>query len=66
MAFAGISATSGIFLVFLLGTLIAWRTVALICAFVPISTLVAIYFVSIQFIEIIFRNAQQTCLTFNY
>lgn len=47
MAFAGISATSGIFLVFLLGTLLPWRTVALICAAVPTFTLFAVYFVSV-------------------
>lgn len=46
-ACAGISATTGIFLVFLLGSLLAWRDVALICAFVPAVTMIAVCFVSI-------------------
>lgn len=51
-ACAGISATTGIFLVFLLGSLIAWRDVALICAFVPLVTMVAVCFVSNTFANI--------------
>lgn len=46
-AFAGISATTGIFLVFLLGSLVAWREVALFCAFIPAITMIAICFVSL-------------------
>lgn len=57
MAFAGISATSGIFLVFLLGFLLPWRTVALICAAVPTFTLVAVYFVNVSRCKL-FSNAK--------
>lgn len=46
MAMAGIAATLGLFLVFLLGSLTAWRNVALVCFVVPVATLVAICFVS--------------------
>lgn len=46
-ACAGISATMGIFLVFLLGSFMAWRNVALVCAFVPAVTMIAVCFVSI-------------------
>lgn len=46
MAFAGISATSGIFLIFLLGFLLPWRSVALICTAIPTFTFIAVYFVS--------------------
>lgn len=42
IAMAGIAATLGLFLVFLLGSLTAWRNVALICFTVPVATLVAI------------------------
>lgn len=45
IAMAGIAATLGLFLVFLLGSLTAWRNVALICFIVPVATLVAICFV---------------------
>lgn len=47
MACTGISATSGIFLIFLLGTLLPWRSVAMICAAIPTFTVIAVYFVSI-------------------
>lgn len=46
MAFSGISATTGIFAVFLLGSLLSWRTVALFCALIPLMTLIAVFFVS--------------------
>lgn len=45
-ACSGISAALGFFIVFLLGSVMAWRNVALICLTVPLLTLVAICFVS--------------------
>lgn len=48
MACAGISATSGIFMVYLLGAIMSWRRVALICAFIPVATMIAILFVSLN------------------
>lgn len=46
MACAGISSTTGIFMVFLLGSLYSWRQVAFICAIIPIATLISVFFVS--------------------
>lgn len=45
MACAGISSSTGIFMVFFLGSIFSWRQVALICAIVPIMTLIAVFFV---------------------
>lgn len=42
---AGVMATFGFFMGYLLGTVFYWRTVALVCVFVPVFTMVAIYFV---------------------
>lgn len=56
IAMAGIAATLGLFLVFLLGSLMAWRKVALICFTVPVATLVAICLVSIRTRIILIRN----------
>lgn len=43
---AGIAVMLGIFIVFLLGSIMTWRNVALICLSVPLVTVVAICFVS--------------------
>lgn len=48
MACTGISSTTGIFIVYLLGTLLSWRQTALICAVIPITTLTAIFFVKFK------------------
>lgn len=42
---AGISGTAGIFMVFLLGSVIPWRHVAFICAAIPISNMLIAFFV---------------------
>lgn len=47
---AGVSASLGVFLIYFLSTVCAWRTVALICLAVPIFTVVAILFVSVFFL----------------
>lgn len=44
-AFSGISATFGLFLVYLLNTLMPWRSVGLICLAVPVITMVAVCFI---------------------
>lgn len=44
-ACAGISSSVGIFMVFLLGSLFSWRQVALICAIIPVTTMIAVFFV---------------------
>lgn len=44
-ACAGISSSMGIFMVFSLGSLFSWRQVALICAIIPITTMIAVFFV---------------------
>lgn len=48
MALSGIAATLGLFIVFLLGSLTAWRNVALFCFTIPVATMIAICFVSLQ------------------
>lgn len=45
-ACAGIAATGGFFVVFLLGSIMPWRNVAIICLMVPLVTMIAICFVS--------------------
>lgn len=47
IACAGVAAMLGFFVVYLLGTFMLWRHVALVCLSVPLLTVVAIYFVSI-------------------
>lgn len=42
---AGVMATFGYFMGFLLGTVFYWRTVAIVCLAVPLFTMVAIYFI---------------------
>lgn len=42
---AGVAATLGFFIVYLLGSVLDWRTVALCCLSVPLTTIVAISFV---------------------
>lgn len=42
---AGVAATLGFFLGYLLGTLVTWREVALICLTIPVFTVIAICFV---------------------
>lgn len=48
IALSGIAATLGLFIVFLLGSLIEWRNVALYCLNVPIITMIAVCFVSLS------------------
>lgn len=43
---AGIAVMLGFFIVYLLGSIITWRNVALICLSVPLATVVAICFVN--------------------
>lgn len=45
-ACAGIAATLGFFIIFLMGSLMAWRDVAMICLAIPLITMVAVCFVS--------------------
>lgn len=45
MACSGISSASGIFMVFFLGSFLSWRQVAFICAVIPISSIIAVFFV---------------------
>lgn len=45
IAMAGISATLGLLLVFLLGNLTEWRNVALVCFTIPVGTMIAVYFI---------------------
>lgn len=48
LAGAGIATTIGIFLVYLLGAILTWRQVALICGIVPaVNILVAVFVCSI-------------------
>lgn len=47
IAYSNVSGTLGMLLVFVLNTMMPWRMVALICLFVPILTVVALYFVSV-------------------
>lgn len=46
IAVSGIAATLGFFIVFLLGSITAWRNAAIYCLIVPIVTMVAVCFVS--------------------
>lgn len=46
IALSGIAATLGLFIVYLLGSFMEWRNVALICLIVPIVTMIAVCFVS--------------------
>lgn len=41
----GICACMGFSVVYLLNTIVAWRTVALICLFMPLITMIAVCFV---------------------
>lgn len=50
MACSGISSASGIFMVFFLGSFLSWRQVAFICAIIPISSIIAVFFVRLKFI----------------
>ncbi|XP_055308983.1 facilitated trehalose transporter Tret1-like [Sitodiplosis mosellana] len=45
IAYSGISVTLGIFMVFGLNTLMAWRSVALVCLAMPVITAVAVCFI---------------------
>lgn len=58
MACAGISSSAGIFMVFLLGTFLSWRQVALTCICIPASTLFAIFFVPGNFQSNVSSNSQ--------
>ena len=46
IGYSTFSLTLGSFFVFTLNTLMAWRTVALICMFVPILTMIGLFLVS--------------------
>lgn len=46
MALSGISTILGPLIVYLLGSLIKWRQVALIPLIIPFGTMLAVYFVS--------------------
>lgn len=59
-ACASISATLGLFLVYLLNTFMPWRMVGLICLAVPLITMIAICFVSTS------TGFLFECRTFNY
>lgn len=47
IAYSALTGTFGMFIVFQLNRLMAWRTVALVCMFVPILAVLALLFVSI-------------------
>lgn len=51
IAVSGIAATLGLFIVFLLGSITAWRDAAIYCLVVPIITMVAVCFVSVARLE---------------
>lgn len=55
----GITTTFGIFIIYILGNLADWRTVALYCATVPIISFIALMFVRLK--AVFFRN----CLEIN-
>lgn len=46
LAYSNTSGTLGIFTVYLLNTIMSWRTAAFVCMFVPIVTLISLCFVS--------------------
>lgn len=48
ITYTNLGTSMGVSLVYLLNTVLAWRMVGLICMFVPITTLVALYFVSFR------------------
>lgn len=56
MACAGISTTTGMFMIFLLGSLLPWRQVAFICTIIPICNIVVAYFVGNHRLQIIQVN----------
>lgn len=47
VALSGLAATTGLSIVYTLSNLMPWRQVALCCLSVPVSTMVAVCFVSI-------------------
>lgn len=49
IACAGIAATLGFFVIFLMGTLMDWRSAALKCLIIPIMTMITVCFVSGKF-----------------
>lgn len=55
MTYTNLGTSLGTFMVNLLNTLVPWRMVGLICMFVPLVTIVALYFVS--FFEIFKKNS---------
>ncbi|XP_031635118.1 facilitated trehalose transporter Tret1-like [Contarinia nasturtii] len=61
-AYSRIYTTAGIFTIFLLNTLMPWRTVALICFALPIITAIALLFVPETPIWLISRNRQEDAL----
>lgn len=50
MSFSAIFTNAGIFVVYLLGLFLSWRSVATICMFIPILCMLIALFVCITFI----------------
>lgn len=63
LGYASISVTLGASFVFFLNTLIAWRTVALVCLFIPISAMIGLLFVNteIDWLEIYSNSNSIQC-----
>lgn len=55
IACANVCVTLGFFIVLYLNTLMSWRQVALICSILPLITMIAICFVSINLLLFPFR-----------
>lgn len=55
MKYTSMFSTVGMLFVFILNTLIPWRTAGLVCMFVPILSLIALFFVRFCFISFIFH-----------
>lgn len=61
-ACAGVSVMIGITIVYLLGTIMVWRTAALICLTVPVATMIAICFVPETPMWLLSKNRNEEAL----
>lgn len=52
MAIGPLASSIGLFILYLLGSILSWRQVSLVCAAFPIIILVSVFFVCSNFFEL--------------
>lgn len=61
-ALSNISATLGLFIVYLLNTLMPWRSVGLVCLAVPVVTMIAVCFIPETPLWLLSKNREKEAM----